>query len=95
MVIAVTTGMVQTITPCALQDEKLGRLLSSSLSQNYDAVIGSLPKGLTTDERMRIKSSMPMSPAMGALQKIPEVSAGSLVLPATSPGQVVLRLCRV
>lgn len=58
---------------CAVQDEKLGRLLSGSLTQNYDAVIGSLPKALTQDERLRIRESMPMSPALGALQQIPEV----------------------
>jgi hypothetical protein len=57
-----------------VQDDKLGRLLSGSLTQNYDAVIGSLPKGLTHDERLRIRESMPMSPALGALQQIPEVS---------------------
>jgi hypothetical protein len=55
------------------QDEKLGRLLSGSLTQNYDAVIGSLPKALSSDERLRIRESMPMSPALGALQQIPEV----------------------
>lgn len=59
---------------CAcVQDEKFGSLLSGSLTQNYDAVIGSLPKGLTQDERLRIRESMPMSPALGALQQIPEV----------------------
>jgi hypothetical protein len=56
------------------QDDKLGRLLSGSLSQNYDAVIGSLPKGLSTDERLRIRQSAPMSPALGALQALPSVS---------------------
>lgn len=59
--------------PTAAQDEKLGRLLSGSLTQNYDAVIGSLPKALSSDERLRIRESMPMSPALGALQQIPEV----------------------
>lgn len=49
--------------------QELGR----SLGQNYDAVIGSLPKGLTHDERLRIRESMPMSPIAGALQQIPEV----------------------
>jgi hypothetical protein len=61
----------------ALQDDKVTRLLSGSLSQNYDAVIGSLPRGLSTDERMRIKQSAPMSPALGALHELPLVSWGN------------------
>ena len=55
------------------QDDKLGSLLSGSLTQNYDAVIGSLPKALSQNERLRIRESMPMSPALGTLSKIPEV----------------------
>lgn len=57
-----------------LQDDKLGRLLSGSLSQHYDAVIGSLPKALTEDERIRIRQSAPMSPALGSLSKLPQVT---------------------
>lgn len=45
---------------------------SGSLAQNYDAVIGSLPKGLSVDERAKIAASMPMSPALGMLQSMPE-----------------------
>lgn len=49
------------------------RGLSGSLAQNYDAVIGSLPKGLSEDQRIKIAGSMPMSPAVGMLQTLPEV----------------------
>lgn len=58
------------------QDDKTGSLTrgtSGSLANNYDAVIGSLPKGLTEDQRARIAASMPMSPALGMLQTMPEV----------------------
>lgn len=50
----------------------LSRATSSSLANNYDAVIGSLPKGLSLDERARIAASMPMSPAVGMLHTLPE-----------------------
>lgn len=60
-------------------------MLSGSLSQNYDAVIGSLPKGLSTDERLRIRQSAPMSPAMGALQELPQVGALYFTLPSLLP----------
>lgn len=63
------------LTPPALclQDDKLGRMLTGSLSQHYDAVIGSLPKALSEDERVRIRQSAPMSPAVGSLSKLPQV----------------------
>eukprot|EP00775_Hariotina_reticulata_P008709 gene8709-8890_t len=48
------------------------KLPSGSLSRHYDAVIGSLPKGLTEDERMRIRQSAPMSPALGTLSELPQ-----------------------
>ncbi|KAI8466821.1 MAG: ATP-grasp domain-containing protein [Monoraphidium minutum] len=48
------------------------RAASGSLAQNYDAVIGSLPKGLSEDQRARIAASMPMSPALGMLGTMPE-----------------------
>jgi hypothetical protein len=54
-------------------DDKMGRMLSGSLTQHYDAVIGSLPKGLTSDERLRVRQSAPMSPAVGSLQQLPQV----------------------
>ncbi|GBF94434.1 hypothetical protein Rsub_07248 [Raphidocelis subcapitata] len=50
----------------------LGRVPSGSLARHYDAVIGSLPKGLSEDARARIAASMPMSPALGMLQAMPE-----------------------
>lgn len=58
-------------------DDKLGRLMSGSLSQNYDAVIGSLPRGLTSDERLRIRESVPMSPALGTLSELPQDKVGA------------------
>jgi hypothetical protein len=54
-------------------EDKMGRMLSGSLTQHYDAVMGSLPKGLTSDERLRIRQSAPMSPAVGSLQQLPQV----------------------
>jgi hypothetical protein len=53
-----------------MQDDKLP---SGSLSRHYDAVIGSLPKGLSQDERLRIRQSAPMSPALGTLSEMPLV----------------------
>lgn len=52
----------------------MGRLSSfGSLTQHYQAVIGSLPKALTSDERLRVRQSVPMSPALGSLQQLPQV----------------------
>ncbi len=53
------------------------RARSGSLANNYDAVIGSLPKALSVDQRARIAASMPMSPAVGMLQSMPEVCVGA------------------
>lgn len=47
--------------------------LASSLGHNYDAVIGSLPKGLSVEERAKLAASLPMSPALGALASLPKV----------------------
>lgn len=62
------------VAPFSFGDGKgsLSRGQSGSLAQNYDAVIGSLPKGLSEDQRARIAASMPMSPALGMLQTMPE-----------------------
>lgn len=64
-------------------DDKMGRLLTGSLTQHYDAVIGSLPKGLTSDERLRIQQSAPMSPAVGSLKQLPQV--GTRLSPCRLP----------
>lgn len=50
--------------------------LASSLGHNYDAVIGSLPKGLSVEERAKLAASLPMSPALGALASLPKVGWG-------------------
>jgi hypothetical protein len=64
-------------------DDKMGRMLSGSLTQHYDAVIGSLPKGLTSDERLRVRQSAPMSPAVGSLQQLPQVKAQNVLVLVT------------
>ena len=53
--------------------------MASSITANYlsDAVIGSLPKGLTQDQKLKIQQSVPMSPSMGVLKEMKAVrSAG-------------------
>jgi hypothetical protein len=46
----------------------------NSLGCNYDAVIGSLPRGLSRDERqMAQQSAPPASPAVAALLQMPRV----------------------
>ena len=49
---------------------------SASLRSNFmaDAVIGSLPRGLSVDERRSIAQSTPMSPALNMLSAMPSVS---------------------
>lgn len=51
------------------------RRMPSSASSNFlsDAVIGSLPKGLSVSERNSILQSMPMSPAVNVLSSLPAV----------------------
>lgn len=41
-----------------------------SASGNWSAVIGSLPKGLTTDEKMKVKMSVPPSPSAALLKEL-------------------------
>ena len=53
---------------------RLSTAASGSLASNYDAVIGSLPKGMSTTERERVCASTPMSPARGLLKEMPIVS---------------------
>jgi hypothetical protein len=55
---------------------RLASSLGHSLGHNYDAVIGSLPRGLSVEERSKLASSMPMSPAVGALASLPQVGRG-------------------
>jgi hypothetical protein len=46
----------------------------NSLGCNYGAVIGSLPRGLSRDERqVALQSAPPASPALGALLQMPRV----------------------
>ena len=40
-----------------------------------DAVIGSLPRGLSLNERDKIFASMPLSPTLSMLSSMPAVSA--------------------
>jgi hypothetical protein len=49
---------------------------ASQTSANYisQAVIGSLPKGLTADARNKIAASVPMSPSTAALKQFSRVS---------------------
>lgn len=44
-----------------------------------DAVIGSLPQGLSIDEREKIFASTPLSPALNLLSSMPMVSNGMLL----------------
>jgi hypothetical protein len=49
--------------------------MSASISNFVsEAVIGSLPKGLTDQEKARIAASLPMSPALNTLADLPKVS---------------------
>ena len=63
---------------CWLQGDKnrWDSLGSASLRSNFmaDAVIGSLPRGLSVDERRSIAQSTPMSPALNMLSAMPSVS---------------------
>ncbi len=55
----------------------MSRQMSASMS-NYvsEAVIGSLPKGLTDQEKARVAASLPMSPAFNTLADLPKVRGG-------------------
>ncbi|PNW74037.1 hypothetical protein CHLRE_13g582800v5 [Chlamydomonas reinhardtii] len=41
-----------------------------SLTSNYKAVIGSLPKGLTMEDKMKLVQALPMSPSRALLQEM-------------------------
>ena len=59
------------------QDDKARwqSLGSASLQSNYiaDSVIGSLPRGLSIDERQKISQSIPQSPLMSFVSSTPLV----------------------
>lgn len=60
-----------------LQEDRLRwtSLGSASLQSNFmaDAIIGSLPQGLSVDEREKIFASTPLSPALNLLSSMPLV----------------------
>lgn len=78
-------------SPMGMADDKMGRMLSGSLTQHYDAVIGSLPKGLTSDERLRVRQSAPMSPAVGSLQQLPQDKVGARTIEGRKLRRSVLK----
>ena len=60
-----------------VQSLKKGSLLShSSLQSNFvsDAIIGSLPQGLSGKEREKVFQSVPLSPTLNLLNSMPQVS---------------------
>jgi hypothetical protein len=46
-----------------------------SMTSNFigDAVIGSLPRGMGEDERLRVFMNTPLSPMRSAMQEMPQV----------------------
>lgn len=54
-------------TPCLLQGDKAAHNFLS------EAVVRSLPKGLTTAERERVMASTPLSPTLNLLSSMPLV----------------------
>uniref|UniRef100_A0A7S0RDS3 ATP-grasp domain-containing protein n=1 Tax=Chlamydomonas leiostraca TaxID=1034604 RepID=A0A7S0RDS3_9CHLO len=48
----------------------LGTSVNAQTGGNWRAVIGSLPKGLTNDEKMRVKMSVPPSPSAALLKEM-------------------------
>lgn len=64
-----------------LQDERSSKFTSSSLSSNFlnDAIIGSLPKGLTSEEKMKVLQSTPMSPSRALLQEMSNTAVSQRV----------------
>ncbi len=52
---------------------QLGTSITHTTSGNWSAVIGSLPKGLTSDEKMKIKMSVPPSPSAALLKEMNQV----------------------
>ena len=67
------------ITSClvsVVQSLRKGGLLShSSLQSNFvsDAIIGSLPRGLSGKEREKVFQSVPLSPTLNLLNSMPQV----------------------
>ena len=64
-----------------MQDDRLRwtSLGSASLQSNFmaDALIGSLPRGLSLNEREKIFASTPLSPTLSLLSSMPSVSQHS------------------
>ena len=71
--------VLSTCSPPRLQDDQARwkSLGSASLHSNFmaPAVIGSLPQGMTLDERQRMMASTPLSPSLQLLNSMPMVSA--------------------
>ena len=63
------------------QDDKLRwqSLGKASLHSNFmgSSLLGSLPQGLSVDERAKILQSTPLSPTLNLLSSMPSVSAAS------------------
>ncbi|PNH05740.1 hypothetical protein TSOC_007967 [Tetrabaena socialis] len=66
---------------------------SSSYSSNFlsQAVIGSLPKGLTNEDKMRILMSLPMSPSRALLQELSMDAVSSRTVDGRSLRRQVLK----
>ncbi|MEW5318059.1 MAG: hypothetical protein WDW38_009312 [Sanguina aurantia] len=75
----------------ASMDERSSKFTSSSLSSNFlnDAIIGSLPKGLTSEEKMKVLQSTPMSPSRALLQEMSNTAA--VVSSRTADGKKMRR----
>ena len=63
----------------SVQDDKLRwqSLGKASLHSNFmgSSLLGSLPQGLSVDERAKILQSTPLSPTLNLLSSMPSVSA--------------------
>ena len=58
-----------------------GLFSQSSLQSNFvsDAIIGSLPQGLSGKEREKIYQSVPLSPTLNLLHSMPSVSRNPIL----------------
>ena len=85
--------------PTCLQDDQARwkSLGSASLHSNFmaPAVIGSLPQGMTLDERQRMMASTPLSPSLQLLNSMPMVSISFLLGRSGCTMQGVVSACCV
>ena len=70
-------------------------LQGEKAAQNFlsEAVVRSLPKGLSVEQRQQVMASTPLSPTLNLLSSMPMVRDKTAMLPCPRPGYAMTLLC--